>query len=567
MGASSPEVYEALGATVVSWGGRPNPEREGALNWYLNRVRAARAMGIRYLPGAAFRTAFAGMIDYDENFMDSVCRALDGEPILVPWLWDHEHKGHPAYWFCTNAPGYRAYLRYQMARAFEAGADGLHIDDYGGTFGTQSQGGCFCRYCMAAFREYVKANVPAERLAELGIEDLDAFDYGEFLRGRGVTTEDFRRQAASGTEKLPLSHTFLAFQLEASVDWVAQYRRYCEGLAGHPLALCVNSSVSSPQSLRVAPVVTFFSGEVRHDAEQGGLSATPLWTYKLCDAVARPMVATAAGQDWAFVNERGKPGLVRAWIAQAYAFGHQFMPPVHQWCYTKEKGTHYYDPPTEEFAGICRFVREHAALLDGYEAVASVGLLYSNAAVRRYQWQVREACKALALANVPFRLVLAGDDWMTDRLEADDLAGLKALIYTEPTFLDERQQAVLDAAADVRVLWPDSARLAQLAPPMVEVAGADNVTVVPRAKPGDGRAPFVCHLVNRNYVLETDSAAPQREFVVRLSDDLFGAPIAGATLYAPGREPVVLAVDRADGAIRLTIPELDLWAVVALERQ
>jgi hypothetical protein len=73
--------------------------------------------------------------------------------------------------------------------------------------------------------------------------------------------------------------------------------------------------------------------------------------------------------------------------------------------------------------------------------------------------------------------------------------------------------------------------------------------------------------VNRNYVLETDSAAPQREFVVRLSDDLFGAPIAGATLYAPGREPVVLAVDRADGAIRLTIPELDLWAVVALERQ
>ena len=567
MGRGNAELYDRYGTTVVSWGGRPSNQKQGTLNWYWRGVREARDRGIRYLPGAAFRTAFAGMIDYDPDFMDSVCRTLDGEPILVPWLWDHKYKGHPAYWFCTNAPGYRAYLKYQMERAFEAGADGLHIDDYGGTSGTHTSGGCFCPYCMAAFRDYLRERVPRETLAGLGIEDLATFDYGEFLRSRGVTTEQFRKYVNRRPEKLPLSHAFVDFQLEAATAWVAQYRRYCEGLVGHPLGLCVNSSVSSPQSLRIAPVVTFFSGEVRHEAGGGTVSFRPIWTFKLGDALERPIACTAAGQDWAFVNAQGKPGLVRAWIAQAYAFGHQFMPPVRQWCYTKQKGTHWYEPDPREFAYLCRFVRQHAELFDGYEAVARVGLLYSNAALRRYKRQAMDACAALARMNVPFKLVLAGDDWLDARLEAGGLAGLKALVYTEPTYLDAAQQAVLDGAKDMAVLWPDEERLLELAPPMIRVEGASDVTVVPRARPHDPKAPFVCHLVNRSYSLATDSRVVQRGFVVRLSDDLFGEPIARATLYAPRAEPISLELRRSGDGAEITVPELDLWAILSLERR
>ncbi len=567
MGDSAPELYREYGATVISWGGRPWGDDEGAIRGFQDRVKQAHDLGIRYLPGAAFRTAFAGMIDFDPSFEDAICRSLEGEPILVPWLWDHKHKGHPAYWFCTNSPGYRDYLKHQIKNALTADVEGLHIDDYGGTVGTRwAGGGCFCRHCVAAFRDHLKQNVPREKLAELGIASLDDFDYGQFLRDRGVTADQYKREAAWYPEKLPLSHEYENFQNRRSTEWVAEYRRWAEEQAGHPLALCVNSGVSGADDLLIAPVVTFFSGEVEHEAESGQVSPKPVWSFKLGDAVGRPVACTGAGWDWAFVKEHNKPGLVRTWIAQAYAFGHQFMPPVHQWCYTQEKGTHWYDAPPEELAYVCRFVRENARLFDGYDAVARVGLLYSNAAFRRWQRQAADACAELVLMNVPFRLVLAGDDQMDERLEPGELEDLEALVVTEPLYLDEAQQAVLDGAKGMTVQWKEGERTSDSLPHCVTVEGALNVTVVPRAKPGDAGAPFVCHLVNRNYVLESDSMAAQRDFAVVLSDSLFGARIAGATLYAPRKEPVSLKVEQVAGGTRIAVPELDLWAVLELER-
>jgi len=567
MGYSEPEVCRQYGATVISWGSRPWRDDEGSINWFQKRVKEAHALGIRYLPGAAFRTAFAQMIDYEPNFEDAICRSLEGKPILVPWLWDHEHKGHPAYWFCTNSPAYRDYLKHQMKNAFLIDVEGLHIDDYAGTSGTRwAGGGCFCRHCVAAFREHLKENVPREKLAELGIESLDAFDYGQFLRDSGVTAEQYKREAAWHPERLPLSHEYENFQRRRSTEWVAQYRRWAEEQAGHRLALCVNSGVSGGDSLLIAPFVTFFSGEVGHEAESGQVSPKPVWSFKLGDAVGRPVACTGAGWDWAFVNEQNKPGLVRTWIAQAYAFGHQFMPPVHQWCYTKEKGSHWYDAPPEELAYVCRFVRENAGLFDGYDAVAHVGLLYSNAASRRWQQQAADACAELVLMNVPFRLVLAGDDQMDARLESEDLKDLKALVVSEPLYLDADQQAVLDGAKDVTVEWKEGDWASDSLPRYVTVEGASNVTAVPRAESGDVSAPFVCHLVNRNYVLESDSMAVQRDFAVILSDSLFGAGIAGATLHAPRNAPVTLKAERVDAGTRIIVPELDLWAVLELER-
>ena len=568
MGSSTLTRYKQYSATVITWGGRPYSDAPDVVERYSEDVRAARAMGIRYVPHAAFRMAYTHMIDYDPGFMDSVCRTLDGEPIVVPWLRYDEYKGYPAYWFCTNAPRYRDYLRYQMKHAFDGGADGVQVDDYGGTYGTRSSaGGCFGPHCMAAFREYVAQNVPGEQLAALGIRDLDAFDYGEFLRGRGVTAEQFKAQAGAPVQTIPLGHAYDEFQLAAAMAWLEEFHRYCEGRAGHALPLAVSCGAGSPTDLHVAPLVTFFCAVVGHAAAEGGISAAPVWSYKLADALGRPMACTARAADWAYLQKGDRVGLVGPWMAQAYAFGCNFMPPVHQWTYTPEKGTDSWTSQPGQFDFICRFIRDSAQWLDGYETVARIGLLYSNAAFRRHEGQVREACRRLVEMNVPFRVILAGDDRLDERLEPDDLAGLKALVYTEPTYLDAAQQAVLDGAKDMAVLWPDEERLLELAPPMIEIEGAPNVTAVARARPGDPKASVVCHLVNRNYVSATDSMAVQRDFVLRLSDELFGAGIKRAHLYAPARKPRKLKVRRVGAGTEITIPELDFWAILRLERR
>ncbi|MDH7571559.1 MAG: hypothetical protein QHJ73_18435, partial [Armatimonadota bacterium] len=376
MGPKSPDVYRAYGATMVSWGGTAGSDDERAVAAFRQRVKEAHDLGIRYCAGLAFRTAFARMIDFDPNFMESVCRTLDGEPIRVPWLWDHQHKGHPAYWFCTNAPGYRAYLRHQTRLALQTEVEGLHIDDYNGTAGTEWRGGCFCRACMEGFRQYLKENVSPNRLKELRIETLDGFDYGRWLREQGVTTEQYRRSVET---TLPLGPEFLTFQYRAAAQWVGEIRRYAEELAGHPLMLSVNSSGNNPKALVIAPQLTYFCGEVSHQAAARAVPTEPIFVFKMGDALDRPVACTASGQDWAYVMEHRLPGLVRTWIAQSYAFGHQLMAPHRQWAYTEEKGTHWYQSDPAEYAFLYQFVRRYATLFDDYEAIAPVGLVYSNA--------------------------------------------------------------------------------------------------------------------------------------------------------------------------------------------
>ncbi len=559
------EVFRQYGATVVAWGGRPWGTDDKAIADWRRRVAEARSLGVRYRGNVDFRVAFGGMIDFDPHFMDSVCRTLDGKPITVPWLWDQKHNGNPAYWFCTNSPSYREYIKSQAKLALTADMDGLHADDYNGTAGTHWQGGCFCPWCMAAFRDCLAKDVPREALEKAGVSSLQGFDYGEFLRARGVTTEQFRSQVELYPPRLPLAQEYLAFQLKAATAWVGKFKSYAEELAGHPLVLSVNSSVSDPHSICVAPVVDYFVGEVDHEASSRAVSAGPIWSYKLAEALSRPVAATAGGTDWAYVKEHGCPGLVRTWIAQSYAFGAQLMAPTHQWCYTKEKGTHWYDSAPGDYDYLYRFVREHADLFDGYDAVAPVGLLYSNGAFRRWHTQAKDACTQLARLNVPFRLVLAEDDLLPNRLRADDLKGLSALVVAQPTDLDAEQQAVLDGAKAIVVAWPDEARLRALAPE-VRVEGAQNVTVVPRVRTGDAAAPFVCHLVNRNYQVEGDLVRARKDFTLRLPRALFGADIGRATLYAPGEAPVELTLKRLADGVEISIPELDLWAVLKLER-
>ena len=342
----APAAYEPYGCTVLGWAGPAQAER----------IEAAHRQGVRlFATSVGFRTEFAGMIDFSPEFMDAACRNFAGEPFIVPWLWDHEHKGQKAWWFCTNSPLYRQFLESRLVERMKAGPDGLHIDDYTGTASTVTWlSGCFCRHCMAGFRDYLAEHVPKEKLAALGITDLAAFDYRQFLLAKGVKPEDYQRRRAS----LPLADEFLDFQVKADTAYVAEYRRRAEQLRGKPLALAVNSGLGDPLALAIAPELSYFCCEVSQQAAGLAVPTHPVSIYKLADGLDRPVTSTASGQDWAYVAEHKRPCLVRTWIALSYAFGHNFMAPHRQWCYTKEKGTHWYDGPTEEYAWLYRFVRE-----------------------------------------------------------------------------------------------------------------------------------------------------------------------------------------------------------------
>ncbi len=552
----NPRQYEAYGCTVLGWAGSGDPKH----------VEAAHAQGVRlFCSSVGFLTEWSRVIDSSpDDFLDAACRNFEGKPFVVPWLWDHKHKGQPAWWWCTNSPLYRKYLESRIAGIMKAPLDGLHIDDYRGTSGavTWLSAG-FCRHCTAGFREHLRQNVSQEKLSALGITDLAKFDYRQFLIDRGVTPERYRNERY----KLPLAAEFLDFQVKANDAFVAQYRKRAEEFRGKPLALCVNSGVTDPHGLMIAPQLSYFCCEVGQDAAARKVSVIPVYPYKLADGLGRPVASTAWGWDWAYVAEHKLPCLVRTWIAVSYAFGHNFMAPHRQWCYTEKKGTHWYDGPAGEYAWVYQFVRESARLLDRYEAVAPVAVVYDNAARCRNQAAIEPICTALADKNIPFTVLVAGDDWLDYRLDPKKLAGFKAVILAGQFAGDEAQRKLIEQVrAEGRlVLWPDVKQLEKLAPPSVAVDESSDVLAVPRAIPGDPAAAAVVHLLNRRYDGQKDAMIPQGGFTLRLRHDLFaGRKLTKAVLHAPKAEPQTLELKSEGEHTIVRVPELAFWGVVEL---
>jgi hypothetical protein len=550
-----PKQYDPYGCTVLGWAGWAGAKH----------IEEAHAKGVRlFATSIGFLTESSRVIDYSPNFLDAACRNFEGQPFAVPWLWDQKHKGQPAWWWCTNSPLYRKYLKMRLAEVMKAQPDGLHIDDYRGTSGAVTWlSACFCRHCMAGFREYLGKAVPKEKLAVLGIKDLDGFDYRRFLLDRGVKATDYQKRRAN----LPLAAEFLDFQVKANTSFVANYRRQAEDLVGHPLSLCVNSGLDDAQSLTIAPHLSYFCCEVDHAASNRVLPMHAVYVYKLADGLDRPVAATASGWDWAYVAEHNLPGLVRTWIALSYAQGHNFMAPHHQWCYTTEKGTHWYNGPAEQYAWLYQFVCRSARLLDGYEAVAPVAVVYDNAARRQGRGDIEPICTALAERNTPFTVVVAGDDWLDYRLDAPRLDGFRAVIVTKDLAMDSGQRKLIEKvrAEDRLVVWPGQSRLDALVPTCVQVEGTDQVLVVVRVRPDDARAPLVIHLLNRGYDKEKDATVPLTGFRLRLRQDLLGKrKLTAARLHSPRSQPVPLEVQSDKDQTVITIPAVDLWAIVEL---
>jgi len=501
------------------------------------------------------------MIDFDPDFLDSVCITLSGRPIAYQTS-VKTYKGHPAYHFCTNAPASRAYMRHQLASVLSLDVDMVLLDAYFTTpLVVPEEGGCFCRWCMEGLRYYLRENVTRERLAACGVDTIDGFDYGEFLRDRGVTREQFLHEVELWPPRLPLAQEFVDFQYKSAGEFMAEFRREFDRLSEGRVALSINSPLDAPRDLYPSRYVDFFCSETRYEFSAGAVPHWPVFHYKLGDALQRPMVVTCqARRFWVHARNTETVGLARMHIAQAYAYGHHFMVPDRMWCGPRE--SRWYESRPGDYDYLYMFVRQNAELFDEYDDVAHVGVVYSNAAFRRGATQAKDICTDLALDNVPVRLVVAGDEWLPNRLTLEDLRALEAVIVTEPAYLDAEQQAVLETANERVIVWPDAERLFRLVPREVIVEGASNVTVVPRAK--STGAPFVCHLLNRNYVADKDTMQVQRDFTVTVSDSLFGVGISSANLYAPGREPIGCGVRPLDGGTEITVPELDVWAVLEL---
>jgi hypothetical protein len=534
-------VYRTYGATVMAWGGRPTPQV------------LQEAQGLTYFGSVGMVTEFARYHErFPQTYEQGLCRDLNGQPYKVPWLTDHQHKGVPFWWCCTRQPIFQQYISERVADTVKAGAQGVHIDDHLGTAGSLWLGGCFCDRCVAAFRDEIGA-WPAQELAKAGITNASAFDVAVVLR-------QWRdEKAGRRIQSHPLWPAFEAFQLRGAAAFMGELRRLAARIAGKPVPISANAGLLWGAHLADCATLDFFSAEIDHHAPNRRFDESPLVAYRLADAVNRPMASTASGQDWAFVKEQNLPGLVRGWIALGYASGHSLMAPNRQWCYTPEKGTHWYEGPVARFAPLYQFARSHAALLDGFENQPDVVVAIPYKSYRQDTSSIVRQLNRLAAANVSYTIALGGDEVINHPLTSSALRQAPRLLVLQP--LEFKPEDRLSFAApdlqDRRCANVDQVLTNVV--PAVRVDPAAGVKALPRVKPSKA----AIHLVNWNYDPAHDDIKPCSSLRVRLDLALLGvADARTARWHQPGAGPVEIPI--LDSGVE--IPILDLWGILEVAR-
>ena len=155
--------------------------------------------------------------------------SLEGRNILSAWLMAPNHD-HKCYSPCCNKISYRNYMKRDVEMMIDAGAGGLHIDEYDTQKHVLHNAGCFCDECMEQFRQYLKEHDIALP-EDAGVSSVDEFDYRQYLLGRGYKDEDLLAFNANDRWKIPLYRHFVDMSMDGIERVVRELSEHAKAYA------------------------------------------------------------------------------------------------------------------------------------------------------------------------------------------------------------------------------------------------------------------------------------------------------------------------------------------------
>jgi hypothetical protein len=561
--------YEDYGVTFVSWGRHPSREAHAAKT-YCGIIADAARFGTHIGADIGFKTSFGDFIRHSPEETLHNARILDlrGQPILVEEMSDVRVEGKPAYWFSIHNPDYREYLKDLAQRALQCSPYGLLIDDVMGSTGPALWAdGDYSVDSIHGFRRYLQSNFTPVQLSQNGIPDIETFDIGML----------HRNYVSAHRNKRPLRKEFIDFHASSAADFASEIRDESLAKLARRIPIGANLSPAFRYADHLVSSLDYFSFECSMKAgEVRPGDGEALLAYKMAAAMKRPAVAMGTGRDHAYVEKNHLPGLVRYWIAEAYANGSYFMAPYRLWAYSPSRGSHNYRPRSSmELAPLMRFIKTQAHLFDSQVAVAKVALLLSYPSHVEGRTDFGATVKQLADMNIPFDIVIAGDNHLGLSLSEKCLDAYHSVLKPAGAILSMEEQGILDKfrSAGGRVVEDANA----LDPVLkIEIRKASNVRATLRAGNERAKGKGVIHLLNSDYVMATDSYRPKKEFTVIVPRTLLtGCDIKQISLIRPpswpgltgkphDQENVPLEFDVSDTSVSIFVPGLDIWGILEI---
>jgi hypothetical protein len=476
---------------------------------------------------------------------------LDGNKNMPTWMVTFKP---PHYTGCCNHPAFRA-IFFADAKAYvDMGVDMIHVDDSAMNASWVSYAGvCFCEHCRSGFRDYLRRTRTPDALRALGVADIAAFDYREHLKAKGIAdAAAYRKEFKS----LPLTPDFVAFQIEGARAFYREFRaRLDEWSPGRHIAISVNEGIPLPAAdthgrLVHADLVDFYHGEAYYRTVAANLTGN-----KTAEALGLQLVSTPVLQ--------GVADGART-LALAYALGQFQLVPWDVYMGSDETGSvPRYNGTREDFGAYYDLIHAQPQLFDTARPLAALGVLV-NADLEETP-RVTRFCERLAARQVPFHLVVTATRQARIPLRENDLRSIRALIALSPVdSLHTDDRGCLDrvlAERRLRLLAPDAdleGFLAARGLDTLRLEGPPGIYLFPR-QTDDGTT--VIHVVNWNTEPATDR--PEAYTFVTVALRRWG-PVARVTYWQPGEQPLDLDPEVHANHLRITLPRLETWGILAL---
>jgi hypothetical protein len=559
--------YRDYGVSFVSWGGRPEPDSKSMAE-YCNTIQRAFQMGTKLGTNIGFKTGFAGFIktSKDADVLSAQTKDLKGNPYIVKEMVNFKTRGFPAYWFSINNQNFLDYQQTSVEKSMQCKPYGLVVDDVLGDAAMVLWGsGEYSDNSVAGFRNYMKSNYTPKQLSSNGIDDIKTFDIRKYHQDYLSVPPDRR----------PFRDDIINFQLATSAEAFRKIKSSAITALGQRIPVGANISPASLWAGRLLLEMDYFSFECHMNPQSGKPdSEESVLSYKIADALKRPAVLMGTGEDHAFIQDNHLPGLIRYWIAEAYAFGNYFMAPYQLWAYNTSRGSYSYRPSNnKELAPLLQFIRKRAHLFDDYSVDTSTALVMSYTSYVQGRTNIGGIVKELIGQNIPFDIVIAGNDILDLPLISSQLRPYDTLIIPEGSVFSSNDASVLRALKQKGkriVKTGDDKKLCHLV-----INGAVDVQATLRTDTHEFQ-PLILHMLNSDYNIKTDTYNGKKNFSIVIPISLLkGRHIQGVKYIRPpswntgSSEPVIYEDTKLDFSITnesvtIRVPFLDIWGILEL---
>ncbi len=531
---------------------------------------------------------------YPQTFQQAMVKRLDGSNLEIKWF-----PGH--YFFSTHHPLFKEYIKWQIQDvAFYDNENAVNrvnailFDSQHSNPAQYYLGGDFSEHCMTNFNLWLTENYNNEELTTLGITNISTFHYGEFLKNAGYNAIQYEAETTNTPNEIPLNNEFRHFLQDWNNSYLKELVQFTDKVAkakGYPykegvgyIEVGTSSPIFDPYWNGIRMPFTdefdFYVQEFNHRATDQKVSTDVMLLYKLAEAISKPLALTALPYpDWNFMVDNPQAvDLVRTWIAQAYANGAIFMAPEHMWAYQGAL-QRYYNPAIGDYDYIYAWINEKSFMFDGFETVANVGLVYSHQAYRENQYDTLDvflAASDLMEQNIPYKLLIAGDNWwpkyLTDKDQSIAMEKYSAIVKTNfnGAELDFAQTAKLNSHSKKIINWSDTESIVDMLPKEMSV-DVSHVALFPRENSylntSMSNAPRIMHLLNQDYNGTSSRLNIKSNLTVTIHDSLYTnvtSGFVGATYSQAGQQPIHLDISYANGITRIKVPELKSWGLIEL---